>query len=119
MRTFSACFTAFLLFSLAIQLVEARRDPGDYWKSIMNGEPMPKAIKDFLNQDPAASQDSSKIRERQTSSETIYMDHFVKDFDIKPNVIIYHSHMRINHEGEEPLAKDTESRYLSQKERNL
>ena len=52
---------------------------GDYWKKEMKGQAMPEAIKDLLVLDPPSALDTRK-------------DLFVRDFDIKPNIIIYHSH---------------------------
>lgn len=55
---------------------QARKDPaGDYWKMVMKDQPMPEAIKGLMIR--AGTGDSHR---------------FVKDFDIKPNVIIYHAH---------------------------
>nr|GLL28480.1 dehydrodolichyl diphosphate synthase complex subunit nus1 isoform X2 [Ipomoea trifida] len=75
---------------------EARRDPGEYWDAMMNGDPMPKAITDllFVNQD---SSSSSK-------------DRFVRDFDIKPNLIIYHSHVDVYPNKHEVVAKDVQQK---------
>ncbi|KAL0454184.1 UNVERIFIED_CONTAM: hypothetical protein Slati_0757600 [Sesamum latifolium] len=56
----------------------ARNDPGAYWKSAVDGDQMPKAITDLLVHD-------------QTDLNT-KTDGFVRDFDTKANVIIYHSH---------------------------
>lgn len=53
---------------------------GDYWKDMMNGQPMPEAIKDLLVEDPQVSDAAGK-------------DHFTRDFDIRPNVILYHTHV--------------------------
>lgn len=72
-----------------VTLNDARKDPGEYWKSIMNGEPMPKAITDYFYQDPA----SQSNKEKEKHSDTINMDHFIKDFGTNPNLIIYHSHV--------------------------
>ncbi|KAL3843470.1 hypothetical protein ACJIZ3_000873 [Penstemon smallii] len=84
MRAFSAFF---ILSLLSIAYVsDARKDPGEYWKNIMNGEPMPKAIKDLFNLNSA-------------SDFTTGMNHFARDFDTKPNVIIYHT----NHVHSEKL----------------
>ncbi|XP_031131459.1 uncharacterized protein LOC116032858 isoform X1 [Ipomoea triloba] len=73
---------------------EARRDPGEYWDAMMNGDPMPKAITDLLsvNQDPSSSP----------------KDRFVRDFDIKPNLIIYHSHVDVYPKKHEVVAKDVQ-----------
>ncbi|CAJ2642752.1 organ-specific protein P4-like [Trifolium pratense] len=70
----------FLLFSLLLvaNLSFARKDPGEYWKNMMKGEAMPEAIKELI-QDPQA----------------IYAgkDGFMRDFDVKPNAILYHTHV--------------------------
>ena len=57
---------------------EARSNPGEYWRSIMKDEPMPKAIQDVL------------------PLEDVKKDLFVRNFDLKPNLIIYHSHVMYN-----------------------
>ncbi|RDX89739.1 hypothetical protein CR513_28500 [Mucuna pruriens] len=77
-------FAFFFVFSLllVVNLSYARKDMGDYWKNMMNGQPMPEAIKDLLVQDPQVS-DAVK-------------DHFIRDFDIRPNVILYHTHVVSN-----------------------
>ncbi|KAK7312353.1 hypothetical protein VNO77_36144 [Canavalia gladiata] len=71
----------FVVFSLllVVNLSYARKDMGEYWKNMMNGQPMPEAMKDLLVQDPQVS-DTRK-------------DHFVRDFDIRPNIILYHTHV--------------------------
>uniref|UniRef100_A0A5B7CBJ7 Putative Organ specific protein n=1 Tax=Davidia involucrata TaxID=16924 RepID=A0A5B7CBJ7_DAVIN len=88
--------TFFVLFSILLfaNLMDARKDPKDYWKSIMKGEPMPKAIEDLVHLDPPASDLSNEKKELHTPSETINMNRFIKDFDTRPNVIIYHSHVK-------------------------
>jgi len=50
----------------------------EYWKNMMKGEAMPEAIKGLI-QDP----------------QEIYAgkDRFVRDFDVKPNVILDHTHV--------------------------
>lgn len=59
----------------------ARKDVGEYWNSIMKDQPMPEAIGDlFHDQDPPSLTASTK------------QDRFVRNFDVEPNVIIYHSH---------------------------
>ncbi|KAK7351842.1 hypothetical protein VNO77_11576 [Canavalia gladiata] len=73
-------FSVFVVFSLLLvaNLSYARTDLGDYWKNMMKEQPMPQAIKDLV-EDPQAS-DSGK-------------DRFIRDFDVKPNVILYHTHV--------------------------
>ncbi|GFP95403.1 hypothetical protein PHJA_001684600 [Phtheirospermum japonicum] len=46
----------------------------------MNGEALPKAIRDLFHDQTFASDSNMK------------MDRFVRNFDTKPNLIIYHSH---------------------------
>ncbi|KAH6830628.1 hypothetical protein C2S53_010184 [Perilla frutescens var. hirtella] len=77
----SKASSAFFLLSLLMfaYVSDARKDPGDYWKSVMDEETMPKAIKDLVNTNP-------------TSNSNMKTDRFVRNFDVKPNVIIYHSH---------------------------
>nr|GMD12948.1 dehydrodolichyl diphosphate synthase complex subunit nus1 isoform X1 [Ipomoea batatas] len=75
---------------------EARRDPGEYWDAMMNGDPMPKVITDllFINQDPSSS----------------LKDKFIRDFNIKPNLIIYHSHVDVYPKKHEVVAKDVQQK---------
>ncbi|XP_024959777.1 uncharacterized protein LOC112500511 [Cynara cardunculus var. scolymus] len=66
---------------------DARKGPEEYWRSIMKDEPMPKAIQDVLSED---STDKENNRDR-----------FTRDFDTKPNLIIYHSHVMYNQKDHE------------------
>ncbi|GAY65426.1 hypothetical protein CUMW_241030 [Citrus unshiu] len=70
----SSIIISLLLFA---SLGYARKEPGDYWKSIMKDKPMPKALKDLFPQ---------------ADERMVKMDHFVKDFDRKSSSvsIIYH-----------------------------
>lgn len=74
---------------------DARKDMGGYWKSVMNDQPMPEAIKDLLSHQ---DEDVPSL-----SASTYKDDRFVRDFDIRPNVIIYHSahHHHAHHQPEE------------------
>ncbi|XP_062023620.1 organ-specific protein S2 [Rosa rugosa] len=89
------CFLLVLSIFLFSELTDARKDMGGYWESVMNDQPMPEAIKElFSHQDedvPSLSASTNKD------------DRFVRDFDIRPNVIIYHSahHDHAHHEPEE------------------
>ncbi|CAN4112340.1 unnamed protein product [Withania somnifera] len=85
----------FLLLSLTLlgYVSDARNGPEDYWKSKMNGDPMPKALKDLLNED--------------FPTEKNKRDHkFLKDFDMKANIIIYHNDVDIYPKRPKPTAKD-------------
>ncbi|KAH6780034.1 hypothetical protein C2S52_011271 [Perilla frutescens var. hirtella] len=80
---FSACTMFLLLLLLVGSVGDARKDhPGEYyWKNMMKDEAMPKAITDLMDQNPA-------------SDSTNRDDHFVTNFETKPNVIIYHTHSK-------------------------
>lgn len=69
---------------------------GDYWKNMMKGQPMPEQIKDLV-QDPLVS-DTGK-------------DRFVRDFDIKPNVILYHTRVvsKQQKQKQKPFVKNIEA----------
>ncbi|XP_028767943.1 organ-specific protein P4-like [Neltuma alba] len=85
MRSISAIFSIiFFSFLLFVSLSYARKDVGDYWKNVMQNQPVPEAIKDLVVKDSP----SSELSEAENNKK----DRFVRDFDIKPNVIIYHSH---------------------------
>ncbi|MED6193295.1 hypothetical protein PIB30_018043 [Stylosanthes scabra] len=80
-------FAFFIVFSLLLgaNLSYGRKDVGEYWKKMINnGQSMPEAIKELLvvDEDPS---DSSKTNNNKDN-------YFIRDFDIKPNVILYHTH---------------------------
>ncbi|XP_015892678.3 organ-specific protein P4 [Ziziphus jujuba] len=75
---FLCILLSLLLFT---NLSFARKDIGDYWKSIMKEQPMPEAIRDLFHQEDVPSLPGSRK-----------MDRFARDFDIRPNLIIYHAH---------------------------
>ncbi|XP_017421024.2 uncharacterized protein LOC108330933 [Vigna angularis] len=73
-------FGVFVLFSLLLvgSLSSARKDLKGYWEETMKEEAMPEAIKDLI--------EDSHVSEAGK-------DRFVRDFDVKPNVILYHTHV--------------------------
>ncbi|XP_062093093.1 organ-specific protein P4-like [Humulus lupulus] len=76
-------FSTFIFVCSIIVLADisdARQDVGEYWKNIMKDQPMPDAIRDLFHD-----------QELPSLSGSIKRDRFVKDFDLRPNVIIYHS----------------------------
>ncbi|CAI8616922.1 unnamed protein product [Vicia faba] len=79
-KEMKSIFAFFILFYLLLvaDLSYARKDLGDYWKNMMNDEPMPEAIRELV-QNPKVT-DASK-------------DNFILDFDVRPNVILYHTHV--------------------------
>ncbi|QCE16808.1 uncharacterized protein LOC114196295 [Vigna unguiculata] len=70
----------FVVFSLLLvgSLSSARKDLDGYWKETMKEQPMPEAIKDLI--------EDSQVSETGK-------DRFIRDFDVKPNVILYHTHV--------------------------
>ncbi|CAL5212358.1 unnamed protein product [Lathyrus oleraceus] len=78
MKSIFAFFILFYLFLVA-DLSYASKDLGDYWKNMMNDEPMPEAIKELV-QNPEVT-DAGKN------------NNFILDFDVRPNVILYHTHV--------------------------
>ncbi|XP_057436833.1 uncharacterized protein LOC130729190 [Lotus japonicus] len=77
MKSIFAVFAVFSILLIA-NCSCATRDLGDYWKNMMKGQAMPEAIKELV-QDPQASYAGK--------------DRFIRDFDIRPNVILYHTHV--------------------------
>lgn len=61
----------------------ATKDLGGYWKNMMKGQPMPEAIKALIDQNPLP----------RASAAGNHKDRFIRDFDVKPNVILYHTHV--------------------------
>ncbi|XP_061372702.1 organ-specific protein P4-like [Gastrolobium bilobum] len=90
MKSISAVIVIFSLVLVA-NFSYARKDLGDYWKNMMKAQPMPEAIKDLI-QDPRIS-DAGK-------------DPFIRDFDVKPNVILYHTHVVSNKQKQKPFIKN-------------
>ncbi|KAL8255341.1 hypothetical protein R6Q59_033562 [Mikania micrantha] len=73
----STCIIFFILL-LIVRSHEARSDPREYWRSVMKNEPMPKTIQDVL-----------PLNDDLKGNNFV----FVRNFDLKPNLIIYRSHV--------------------------
>ncbi|KAJ7967341.1 Organ specific protein [Quillaja saponaria] len=88
-------FGLFIIFPLLlfVNLSYARNDLDQYWKTVMKEQPMPETIKELLQQDTSSMSDARK-------------DRFVMDFDMKHNLIIYHSHDE--HKKRKPSVKKFE-----------
>ncbi|KAK4741129.1 hypothetical protein SAY87_024717 [Trapa incisa] len=69
--------------------IDARKEPAaaEYWKMVMKEDPMPQAISNLIN--ARGEEPSASVGDRRSSSM------FVRDFDVRPNVIIYHSHTHL------------------------
>lgn len=61
-----------------IKTNEARSNPREYWSSVMKDEPMPKTILEVLPLEDGVKENKNI---------------FIKNFDLKPNLIIYRSHV--------------------------
>ncbi|GAA0145184.1 hypothetical protein Leryth_004353 [Lithospermum erythrorhizon] len=79
-----------VIFSIVLgaYVVDARRDPENYWKAIMKDEVMPKALSDLLIQDPSSQATGEG---RLSSFREADMGRFTRNFNAEPNVILYHS----------------------------
>lgn len=91
-----------MLFTKYVQLANlsyARKDMGDYWKSVTKDQPMPEAIRDLFH-----VQDVPSI----STAGSTKTDRFARDFDVRPNVIIYHTHPKP--EAGKPVDKDFEDK---------
>ncbi|KNA16577.1 hypothetical protein SOVF_087940 [Spinacia oleracea] len=64
-------FITLLSFTLLASQSDGRKDLGTYWGDMVKEQPMPEAIKDFINQREAIKD-------------------FIKDFDPIPNISVYH-----------------------------
>ncbi|KAK6946219.1 Organ specific protein [Dillenia turbinata] len=86
-------YVVFITFSVLLfaGIINARNTPGEYWKAVMNDQTMPEAIKGLINQDLATVLSDEK-EDCHPSSKMKKGDWFVREFETKPNVIIYHSH---------------------------
>ncbi|AES89076.1 DUF2775 family protein [Medicago truncatula] len=84
-------FASFILFSLLLvaDLSYARKDLGGYWKNMMNDQPMPEAIKELVQNQEVS-------------------DDFIRDFDVKPNVILYHTHVESKKKKEHVFVKNSQ-----------
>ncbi|XP_027101559.1 uncharacterized protein [Coffea arabica] len=97
MTTRHLCATPVLLltFFLVISnttLSTARKDPQEYWNTVMKGEAMPQVVKALLPQTAESHSDQHQ---------------FVKNFDAKANVIIYHTG-QVDHPGEKSPVKEVD-----------
>ncbi|KAH7852793.1 hypothetical protein Vadar_029257 [Vaccinium darrowii] len=100
MRSLSAAILLLSLLFLVAKFGDARKDPiaADYWKSMMRGSPIPRAIEEVLVHDQDGETSVSKQKEKKLwdPSQT-NMAHFRRDFETTHNVLIYHSHNNMGH----------------------
>ncbi|KAM3377043.1 hypothetical protein P3S68_009456 [Capsicum galapagoense] len=89
-----------LLLSLTLLGYVTSDGPEEYWNSKMNGDPMPKALRGLLN-----DQYQNFPTERNKRSHK-----FLRDFDMKANIIIYHNDVDIYPKRPRPTAEEAERR---------
>lgn len=73
----------------------ARKDVGDYWKTVMDGQPIPDSIKDLFQDDQDLPINPS---DQGINGQMMKRDRFVEDFDDRQSAIIYHS----GHDSKKP-----------------
>ncbi|MED6179667.1 hypothetical protein PIB30_002995 [Stylosanthes scabra] len=90
-------------------MICARKELVDeYWKNMMMEQPMPESIKELIDEDDKEEVLSSSSSS--SESEDVGKDHrFTRNFDIKPNVILYHTTHHHKHEPDEPQFMITKS----------
>ncbi|KAG6651779.1 hypothetical protein CIPAW_06G136300 [Carya illinoinensis] len=101
-----------LLLSSFDHSIEARKDPGEYWISVMKEQPMPEALQVLVPLDSSPSQLNKNADDCHTSelgAEINKLDQLVEDFKHKD-----HDHKQrfgdIGHESEKKFVKDFKPR---------
>ncbi|XP_041016289.1 organ-specific protein P4-like [Juglans microcarpa x Juglans regia] len=124
---------ALMIFSVLLiaadHSIEARKDPGEYWISVMKEQPMPEALQVLVPElDSSPSQLNKNADDCHTSELGVeinkldqlvedfkhkdhdHKQHFVKDFEPRPNVSPYDGDDIVGHESEKKFVKDFEPR---------
>ncbi|KAA8545959.1 hypothetical protein F0562_020590 [Nyssa sinensis] len=95
-------FVFFVLFSFVLlgSNTEARKDPGEYWQGVMKDQLMPEAIQGLIHEGSVLplSNKKTNCHTEKTNNDQLADDHngnaekkpFVKDFEPRPNVSVYH-----------------------------
>ncbi|OIT28078.1 PREDICTED: organ-specific protein S2-like [Nicotiana attenuata] len=94
-----------LLFSLALYTssTNARKDPGEYWRAVMQDEPMPEAIKHLM---PHNSVPLSKEKTDCYTSTAVRAE----AFEPRPNISVYHDDAKLKEAYKSLFTKDFEPR---------
>ncbi|XP_075112884.1 organ-specific protein P4-like [Nicotiana tabacum] len=94
-----------LLFSFALYTssTNARKDPGEYWRAVMNDEPMPEAIKHLMPQHsvPLSIEKTDCYTLPSTGGEA---------FEPRPNLSVYHDDAKLKEAEKLLFMKDFEPR---------
>ncbi|KAF5443965.1 hypothetical protein F2P56_036478 [Juglans regia] len=125
---------ALMIFSVLLiavdHSIEARKDPGEYWISVMKEQPMLEALQVLVpDLDSSPSQLNKNVDDCHTSElgsdinkldqlhveDFKHKDHdhkqrFAKDFEPRPNVSLYNGDDIVDHESEKKFVKDFEPR---------
>jgi hypothetical protein len=90
--------------------VESRKDPGEYWTSVMKDQPMPEAIQGLVHLDSAPSQPTKNANCDHSSMGTRNKNQpFAEDFEPRPNISAYNDD-DVGREKEKKFVKDFEPR---------
>ncbi|KAE8008509.1 hypothetical protein FH972_005014 [Carpinus fangiana] len=87
----TAWLTLLSLLLLAIS-IESRKDPGEYWTSVMKDQPMPEAIQGLVHRDSAPSQPTKNANcdhDHPSMGTRNKNQPFAGDFEPRPNVSSY------------------------------
>ncbi|KAF5443507.1 hypothetical protein F2P56_036057 [Juglans regia] len=123
-----------LIFSVLLiaadHSIEARKDLGEYWISVMKEEPKPEALQVLVPLDSSPSQLNKNADDCHTpelgaeinkldqlvedfkhkADHDHHKQRFVKDFEPRPNVSAYDGDNDVGHESEKKFIKDFEPR---------
>jgi hypothetical protein len=72
--------------------IESRKDPGEYWTSVMKDQPMPEAIQGLVHRDSAPSQPTKNANcdhDHPSMGTRNKNQPFAEDFEPRPNVSAY------------------------------
>ncbi|KAG2703468.1 hypothetical protein I3843_06G130100 [Carya illinoinensis] len=114
--------TLFSLLLFADSIEAARKDPGEYWVSVMKDEPMPEALQGLLPLDSSPSQPNKNANchtsmgarnKDQVLVEYFELENgkpFVKNFKPRPNYVEYYSKDNVGRETEKKYVRDFKPR---------
>ncbi|CAK7329715.1 unnamed protein product [Dovyalis caffra] len=88
MKSSFAFFILFSLFSFA-NVINARKDTGEYWRAVMKDQPIPEAIQGLIRADPTALPSVSNEKADCHTTESNKKKNFVKDFGPEPTASVY------------------------------
>ncbi|KAF3435593.1 hypothetical protein FNV43_RR22684 [Rhamnella rubrinervis] len=113
MKPACALFALLSLLLLMMSTIESRKDPAEYWRSVMKEQPMPEAIHGLVH-----DSDSALVPKRQRSNEEKNtnchekeVNSFGDDFEPRPNVSKYHDDDTVKSFGDDFEPRPNVSQY--------